>query len=587
MKMVNTFVAMSSEKRAVKEQQQESPKRQKLRDDKETDEHEEVEADNTAELKKHLVIKKDDDIAIDVYGHLILSVFEFGVKYSIRSRVVIMDMKDVERDRLIVVDRDMFVMFERERLNTPLCCDDIHDVTPRVSTLAGCDKLVSEPLVIENILVMFSPTRKKSRWGTIFPTGLERYKEPLVEPKEIGYSLIPLSCGSFDVIVGMDWLSKRKFVIVCHEKVVRIPLEGDEILQVHGKRTQGVMKTLMNTKVEFRIDLVHGATSVAKSLYRLAPLEMQELSEQLQELKDKGKANVVIEALRGKEQVKPRRVRAMAMTIKYGVRGMILAAQSEAFKQENGMMRTVVIDEAHASSKEWNSGDDQLRLRWMIYLVVLADDPESVKDAIRFVYCLTSSSGWTKSPVLWAEIGESSLIGPELVQETTDKVVIDVIDKILEEDFDALLDERSEIFHSIKGTILKEKLFAEFDEFMAINIKENSESESETKELPFKKITFNTEYKIKASLEEPHSDLELKPLPGYLEYVFLEEPNFLPVIISSQLSKQNSNKLISILKRHKQAFAWKTTDILGICLSFCKHKIQLLEDKKPIVQKQR
>nr|GEV19888.1 putative reverse transcriptase domain-containing protein [Tanacetum cinerariifolium] len=53
---------------------------------------------------------------------------------------------------------------------------------------------------------------------------------------------------SFDVIVGMDWLSKRKFVIVCHEKVVKIPLEGDEILRVHGERTQGVVKTLMNTK---------------------------------------------------------------------------------------------------------------------------------------------------------------------------------------------------------------------------------------------------------------------------------------------------------------------------------------------------
>ncbi|GKF25149.1 putative reverse transcriptase domain-containing protein, partial [Tanacetum coccineum] len=52
-------------------------------------------------------------------------------------------------------------------------------------------------------------------------------------------SLIPLSRGRFDVIVGMDWLSKRKFVIVCHEKVVRIPLEGDEILWVQGERTQG------------------------------------------------------------------------------------------------------------------------------------------------------------------------------------------------------------------------------------------------------------------------------------------------------------------------------------------------------------
>ncbi|GKF49050.1 hypothetical protein Tco_0142301, partial [Tanacetum coccineum] len=63
-------------------------------------------------------------------------------------------------------------------------------------------------------------------------------------------SLIPLSRGSFDVIMGMDWLSKRKFENVCHEKVVRIPLEGDGILRVHGERTQGVVKTLMNAKVD-------------------------------------------------------------------------------------------------------------------------------------------------------------------------------------------------------------------------------------------------------------------------------------------------------------------------------------------------
>ncbi|GKA38834.1 reverse transcriptase domain-containing protein [Tanacetum coccineum] len=57
------------------------------------------------------------------------------------------------------------------------------------------------------------------------------------------------------------------------------------------------------------------------------------------------------------------------------------------------------------------------------------------------------------------------------------------------------------------------------------------------------------------------SDLELKPLPDNLEYVFLEEPSFLPVIISSQVSKEKKNKLVSVLKKHKEAFAWKTTDI--------------------------
>ncbi|GJT79183.1 hypothetical protein Tco_1053525 [Tanacetum coccineum] len=91
MKRVNTFVAMGSEvqesnekkvegskvkatgsrkkmlgrKRAGKEQQQESSKKQRMEEDKESDEVEEVEEDDEAELKKHLVIKKDEDIAID------------------------------------------------------------------------------------------------------------------------------------------------------------------------------------------------------------------------------------------------------------------------------------------------------------------------------------------------------------------------------------------------------------------------------------------------------------------------------------------------------------------------------------------
>ncbi|GJY18998.1 hypothetical protein Tco_0390489 [Tanacetum coccineum] len=140
---------------------------------------------------------------------------------------------------------------------------------------------------------------------------------------------------------------------------------------------------------------------------------------------------------------------------------------------------------------------------------------------------------------------------------------IDVIDEILEEYFDALQDEGSKILHSIEGTFLKEEIFFEFDEFMAMVADENSESESDTEEPQFEKITINTDYKIKTSLEEPPFDLEHKPLPDNLEYVFLEEPSFLLVILSSKLSTQNKSKLVSVLKKHKEAFAWKTTDILG------------------------
>nr|GEU64426.1 reverse transcriptase domain-containing protein [Tanacetum cinerariifolium] len=110
--------------------------------------------------------------------------------------------------------------------------------------------------------------------------------------------------------------------------------------------------------------------------------------------------------------------------------------------------------------------------------------------------------------------------------------------------FDALLDERSEILHSIEGTIFEEKLCAGFNEFVAMTADENSESESDEKEPKFEKITFDTDYKIKTSLEEPPSDLELKPLHDNLEYVFLEEPSFLPVIISSQLYEQNKKGIV-------------------------------------------
>ncbi|GKA20027.1 putative reverse transcriptase domain-containing protein [Tanacetum coccineum] len=125
--------------------------------------------------------------------------------------------------------------------------------------------------------------------------------------------------NEIDALQDPNILSKNKAEIVCHEKVVRIPLEGGEILCVQGERTLGGTKTLMSTKadetelsdipivrdftdvfledvlglppqrqVELRIDLIPRATPVAKSPYRLAPSEMQELSEQLQELQDKG-----------------------------------------------------------------------------------------------------------------------------------------------------------------------------------------------------------------------------------------------------------------------------------------------------------
>ncbi|GKG33855.1 hypothetical protein Tco_0434014, partial [Tanacetum coccineum] len=90
-----------------------------------------------------------------------------------------------------------------------------------------------------------------------------------------------------------------------------------------------------------------------------------------------------------------------------------------------------------------------------------------------------------------------------------------------------------------KEPSLKKKLFAKFDEFMAMNTDENFEFESDTEEPPFENITFNTDYKIKTSLEEPPTDLELNPFPDNLEYVFLEELSFLQTFLGSALLSVN------------------------------------------------
>nr|GFA94596.1 reverse transcriptase domain-containing protein [Tanacetum cinerariifolium] len=90
----------------------------------------------------------------------------------------------------------------------------------------------------------------------------------------------------------------------------------------------------------------------------------------------------------------------------------------------------------------------------------------------------------------------------------------------------------------------------------------------------------------KSSVDEPHV-AELKELPPHLEYTFLEGDDKLPVIIVKDLSMEEKTALITILKSHKRAIAWKLSDIKGINLEFCTHKILMEEDFEPAVQHQR
>ncbi|GKD47211.1 putative reverse transcriptase domain-containing protein, partial [Tanacetum coccineum] len=162
--------------------------------------------------------------------------------------------------------------------------------------------------------ILFNLGAERSFVSTLFtpfidiaPAALDTSYE--VELADEKIDLLPTRLCSFDVIVGMDWLSYHRAVIVCYEKIVRIPLSNDEILEIQGERPKKDLKSLSCIKadekklvdisivcdfpeifpddfsglppvceIEFRIDLIPGALPVVKSPYRLAPFEMLELS---------------------------------------------------------------------------------------------------------------------------------------------------------------------------------------------------------------------------------------------------------------------------------------------------------------------
>src|SRR3954468_17298085 len=75
-------------------------------------------------------------------------------------------------------------------------------------------------------------------------------------------------------------------------------------------------------------------------------------------------------------------------------------------------------------------------------------------------------------------------------------------------------------------------------------------------------------------------ELELKPLPEHLKYIFLGDNETLPVIIDVDLSDEEEGKLTQVLKKYKEAIGWSIADIKGISPAMCMHRILMEEDVK-------
>nr|GEX17081.1 reverse transcriptase domain-containing protein [Tanacetum cinerariifolium] len=320
--------------------------------------------------------------------------------------------------------------------------------------------------------------------------------ESLLAKRQERSSRPKCSHGNFDVVIGMDWLSKYHAKILCDEKVVHIPIDGETLIirvmekKLDEKRLKDipVVKEFPDVfpeyqpglplvhQVEFQIDLILGIAHkhkkyiweedqesafqflkqklyealilalregndefmgavlmqkgkvIAYASWQLKPHEenytthdlelgaVKELNMRqrrwLELLTDydcryhPGKANVIADALSQEKQIKPLRVRSLIMTIHLKLPSQILKAQNEALKEEN-----IKAENLRRMDKSFEIRPDRTRcIKNRNWLPLFAPF-----EALYGRKC--------RSPVCWAEDGDVQLTKPELIHETTKKIV--------------------------------------------------------------------------------------------------------------------------------------------------------------------
>nr|GEX04680.1 reverse transcriptase domain-containing protein [Tanacetum cinerariifolium] len=195
--------------------------------------------------------------------------------------------------------------------------------------------------------------------------------------------LIRFGHGSFDVIVGMDWLSKHKAEIVCHEKVVRIPLASGKSKEEHKVHLKLVSELLKKDKYGYKKYTSSGTWLTAMSSVKDKILVAQK--------KVSKENNMPAEMLRSLDQHREKK------------EDDGLYFMDRVWVPLVGNVRTLIMDEAHATRYFIHPRADKMYhdMRDMYWWL---DVIEGIGDTARYE--------------------KSRFIGPEMVQETTDKVIL-------------------------------------------------------------------------------------------------------------------------------------------------------------------
>nr|GEW24658.1 putative reverse transcriptase domain-containing protein [Tanacetum cinerariifolium] len=271
------------------------------------------------------------------------------------------------------------------------------------------------------------------------------------DPNVVTVNLVPIKLGSFNVVVAMDWLSKYHAKIICDEKVVHIPIDGETLIiqaQVMEKKSEDkrledipVVREFLDVflenlpglppvrQVEFQIDLIPGATPVARAPYRFSPSEMQELYDQLQELADRGLTGYYWRIIKDFSKIAKSLTELTQKNKKY-IQEEDQESAFQLLKQklyedpilalpEGNDDFVVYCDASHQGvnpkrknmSTEYHPETDGQSERTI----------QTLEDMLR-ACVIDFGKGWEKHLPM-AEVGDVQLTGPEIIHETTEKIV--------------------------------------------------------------------------------------------------------------------------------------------------------------------
>ncbi|GKA07249.1 DNA-directed DNA polymerase [Tanacetum coccineum] len=244
-----------------------------------------------------------------------------------------------------------------------------------------------------------------------------------------------------------------------------------------------------------------------------------------------------------------------------------------------------------------------------------------------------------RSPVCWTEVGEAQILSPELIQETTERIIqikqrmqaardrqksyadlkrkpmefklryvgpFKVIERVGEVAYKLELPEELMLVRNPHSKIKLDREVKRLkrSRIPLVKVRWNSKRGPEftwEREDQFKKNTHTSSPKTdhqpnKVEREQLYSASaneidekkpELKNLPQHLEYTYLHGDKSFPIIISSKLSEREKMLLLQVLEKRKGAIAWKMSDIKGTIPSYCTHKNLMKDDYKPVIQPQR